>query len=152
MFSLLLSRFGSALLVVLGVCTLVFLLIHLVPGDPVEAMLGESAQPADREALRAALGLDRPVSEQYLDYLGRLARLDLGESFQDRRPVRSILAERLPATLELAAAALGLALVLALPLGVLAARHRGSRLDAGAMGPSPSRAPPRRRAPSSLQT
>ena len=78
MFSLLLSRFGSALLVVLGVCTLVFLLIHLVPGDPVEAMLGESAQPADREALRAALGLDRPVSEQYLDYLGRLVRLDLG--------------------------------------------------------------------------
>ena len=134
MFSLLLSRFGSALVVVLGVCTLVFLLIHLVPGDPVEAMLGESAQPADREVLRAALGLDRPVSEQYLEYLGRLVRLDLGKSFQDRRPVRSILGERLPATLELTAAALTLALVLALPLGVLAARHRGSRLDAGAMG------------------
>ena len=58
------SRIGSALLVVLGVCTLVFLLIHLVPGDPVEAMRGESAQPADRAALRQSLGLDRPLAEQ----------------------------------------------------------------------------------------
>ncbi len=134
MFSLLLSRVGSALVVVLGVCTLVFLLIHLIPGDPVEAMLGESAQPSDREALRTALGLDRPIGEQYLEYLRRLTRLDLGESFQDRRPVREILGERIPATLELTAAALGLALVLSLPLGVMAASHRGGHLDAGAMG------------------
>lgn len=128
------ARVGSALVVVLGVCTLVFLLIHLVPGDPVEAMLGESARPADREALRAALGLDRPLVEQYLTYLGRLARLDLGESLRDRRPVRDILAERIAPTLELAAAALALALLIAVPLGVLAARHRGGALDAGAMG------------------
>jgi len=133
-FSLLLTRLVSALVVVLGVCTLVFLLIHLVPGDPVEAMLGENAQVADREALRQALGLDRPLGEQYLAYLQRLARLDLGLSFQDRRPVAAILGERLPATLELTLAALGLALLLALPLGVLAARHRGSPLDSGAMG------------------
>jgi peptide/nickel transport system permease protein len=131
---LLISRLGAALVVVLGVCTLVFLLIHLVPGDPVEAMLGESAQPADREALRAALGLDRPLIEQYRDYLSRLVRLDFGLSFQDRRPVATILAERLPATLELALAALALSLLLALPLGVLAARYQGSRLDRGAMG------------------
>jgi peptide/nickel transport system permease protein len=128
------SRIGSAVLVVFGVCTLVFLLIHLVPGDPVEAMLGESARPADRAALRADLGLDRPLVEQYLTYLARLARLDLGVSFQDRRPVRDLLAERIPPTLELAAAALLLALALALPLGVLAARHRGGALDSGAMG------------------
>jgi peptide/nickel transport system permease protein len=134
MFRLLLTRLGSALVVVLGVCTLVFLLIHLVPGDPVEAMLGENAQVADREALRQALGLDRPLGEQYLAYLQRLARLDLGLSFQDRRPVAAILGERLPATLELTVAALALALTLALPLGVLAARHRGSPLDTGAMG------------------
>ncbi len=134
MFRLLLTRLGSALVVVLGVCTLVFLLIHLVPGDPVEAMLGENAQVADREALRQALGLDRPLGEQYLAYLQRLARLDLGLSFQDRRPVAAILGERLPATLELTIAALALALTLALPLGVLAARHRGSPLDTGAMG------------------
>jgi peptide/nickel transport system permease protein len=130
----LVSRIGSALIVVVGVCTLVFLLIHLVPGDPVEAMLGESARPADRAALRASLGLDRPLGEQYLEYLGRLVRLDLGESFQERRPVRQILAERLPATLELAAAALVLALVMALPLGVTAASHRGGVMDSGAMG------------------
>lgn len=118
---------------VLGVCTLVFMMINLVPGDPVEAMLGESAQPADREAMRAALGLDRTLGEQYLDYLFRLAHLDMGVSFQDRRPVIAILGERLPATLELAIASLSLALVLALPMGVLAARYRGGRLDTAAM-------------------
>ena len=128
-----LARLGAALVMVLGVCTLVFLLIHLVPGDPVEAMLGENAQPADREHLRAALGLDRPLVTQYLDYLVRLGRLDLGTSFQDQRLVAVILAERMVPTLELTLAALGLALVLALPLGVLAARHHGDRLDTGAM-------------------
>jgi peptide/nickel transport system permease protein len=127
-------RAASAVLVVLGVCTLVFLLIHLVPGDPVEAMLGESAQPADRAALRRALGLDRPVGEQYIAYLKRLARLDLGQSFHYQRSVRELLAERIPATVELTVAALVLALVLAVPLGVLAARHRGRLVDSGAMG------------------
>jgi len=127
------TRLGAALVVALGVCTLVFLLIHLVPGDPVEAMLGESAQPADRAALRASLGLDRPLAEQYRRYLSGLLRLDLGRSFQDQRPVSEILGERLPATLKLATAALLLALLLAVPLGVFAARRRGSSLDAGAM-------------------
>ncbi|WP_322789089.1 nickel ABC transporter permease [Thiohalocapsa halophila] len=128
-----LTRLASALVVVLGVCTLVFALIHLVPGDPVEAMLGERAQAGDRAALRAALGLDRPLWEQYWSYLGDLLRLDLGASFLDQRPVTAILAERLPATLRLAAAALGIALVVALPLGVLAARFRGSAVDSAAM-------------------
>jgi ABC-type dipeptide/oligopeptide/nickel transport system permease component len=127
-------RAGSAASVVLGVCTLVFLLIHLVPGDPVEAMLGESAQPADRAALRHALGLDRPLAEQYVTYLEKLARLDLGESLHYQRPVRQLLGERIPATLELTAAALALALAFAVPLGVLAARHRGGPLDSTAMG------------------
>lgn len=131
---LILSRIGSALVVIFGVCTLVFLLIHLVPGDPVEAMLGESARPADRQALRAALGLDRPLAEQYLHYLGGLARLDLGRSFQFERPVADLLAERIPATLELTGAALALALAVAVPLGVLAARNQGRALDSGAMG------------------
>jgi len=134
MIQLILSRIGSALLVVFGVCTLVFLLIHLVPGDPVEAMLGESARPADRQALCANLGLDRPLSEQYLRYLGGLARLDLGRSFQFQRPVAELLAERIPATLELAGTALALALAVAVPLGVLAARNQGGALDSGAMG------------------
>ena len=130
----LVGRLAAAALVVLGVCTLVFLLIHLVPGDPVEAMLGEGARPADRAALTAALGLDRPLGEQYLSYLARLARLDLGQSFVYQRPVADLLAERLPATLTLAAVALGLALLLAVPLGVLAACRRGLALDGAAMG------------------
>ncbi len=127
------ARLVSALVAVLGVSTLVFLLIHLVPGDPVEVMLGEGASPADRGALRAALGLDRPLGDQYLEYLRRLVRLDLGTSLHDQRPVAQLIAERIGATLELAAASLALALVVALPLGVLAAQHRGRPLDSGAM-------------------
>lgn len=127
------ARLGAALVVMFGVCTLVFLLLHLVPGDPVEAMLGESARPADRDALRQALGLDRPIAEQYVRYLTGLSRLDLGRSFQDQRPVSEVLAERLPATLQLTLAALALALLLAIPLGVLAAHRRGSAFDDGAM-------------------
>ncbi|ESQ17169.1 MAG: hypothetical protein N838_24130 [Thiohalocapsa sp. PB-PSB1] len=121
------------MLVMLGVCTLVFLLIHLIPGDPVTAMLGESARPADQQALRLALGLDRPLAEQYASYLTGLLQLDLGYSFQDQRPVAGILGERLPATLQLAGASLLLALMLAVPLGLLAAYRNGSPWDAGAM-------------------
>jgi len=127
------ARLGSAALAVLGVCTLVFLLIHLVPGDPVDVMLGEGASTADRSALREALGLDRPLAQQYLDYLGRVARLDLGVSLHDRRPVVDLLGERAGPTLELAVAALILALAIAVPLGVLAAQHRGGVLDRIAM-------------------
>ncbi len=134
MIDALISRLGAAVLVVLGVCTLVFLLVHLVPGDPVEAMLGEGARPADRTALAAALGLDRPLGRQYLDYLGGLVRLDLGQSFVYQRPVADLLAERLPATLILAGVALTLALLLAVPLGVLAACGRGRAIDGAAMG------------------
>ncbi|EIC21179.1 nickel ABC transporter permease [Thiorhodovibrio frisius] len=128
------GRLGATLVVMLGVSTLVFLLLHLVPGDPVEAMLGESARPADLAALRAHLGLDRPLSVQYLDYLAGLTRLDLGQSLTDQRPVADMIAERFPATLQLTLAALTLAVLIALPLGVLAARHQGGPLDSAAMG------------------
>jgi peptide/nickel transport system permease protein len=134
MFNLLLSRLASALLVVVGVVCLVFLLIHLVPGDPVEVMLGESAQAADREALRAALGLDRPLLIQLANYFDGLLRFDLGNSLHSRRPIADILAERLPATLQLAAVSLLFAMIIALPLGVTAATHRGGGADYGAMG------------------
>lgn len=127
-------RLGAALLVMLGACTLVFLLIHLIPGDPVEAMLGETARAADREAMRSALGLDAPLWRQYLDYLAGLVRLDLGVSLREQRPVASILAERLPPTLILAGASLLLAVVIAVPLGVLAASHQQGGLDGLAMG------------------
>jgi len=126
------ARLGAALVTALGVCTLTFLLLHLVPGDPVEALLGEGVPAADRVQLRAALGLDRPLHMQYLHYLAGLARLDLGVSFHYGRPVTALLAERLPATVQLALAALSLALLVALPLGVLAARQSGRALDLGA--------------------
>jgi peptide/nickel transport system permease protein len=126
-------RLLGAVPVVLGVALTVFLLLHLVPGDPVELMLGDSARPADRLALRQSLGLDRSLGEQMLDYFGALARFDLGESLFSRRPVAQIIAERLPATLELAAAALAFALAIAIPLGLVAARHRDRPADTGAM-------------------
>jgi len=128
------ARLASAAVTVLGVAVLVFSLVHLVPGDPVEVMLGESAQPADRAALRAAMGLDRPLPAQFAGYLGGLARLDLGTSLHARRPVAALIAERLPATAELALAALAVALAIALPLGALAAVRQGSALDGVAIG------------------
>jgi peptide/nickel transport system permease protein len=123
---------GSAL-VILGVITLVFLLIHLVPGDPVEVMLGESAAPADRVALRHALGLDQPLPVQWLHYVEGLAHFDLGTSLYAHRPISAVFAERLPATAELAAGAMGVSLLIALPLGVMSARHPDSSWDRGAM-------------------
>ena len=108
-----------------GVLTVVFFLIHLIPGDPVDVMLGEQALAADREQMRAALGLDRPMGEQYLTYLGNTLQGDLGLSLRERRPVLGLIAERLPATAELMAGAMVIALALALPLGIVAALHHG---------------------------
>lgn len=134
MSSYLLQRLSGACLVVLGVVSIVFLLLHLVPGDPVEIMLGESASAADRQALRGALGLDRPLHEQYLGYIGGLATLDLGTSIHYRQPVTDLLLDRLPATGLLAGVTLLLTVVLALPLGIVAAIRRNTRWDTGAMG------------------
>ncbi len=128
------ARLVSALLVMLGVVCLVFLLIHLIPGDPVDVMLGESARPADRAALRTSLGLDQPIGTQLSGYLSGVLRLDLGTSLHSNQPVSQLLASRIPATLQLAFAALACALVLALPLGLLAATRRGTGWDWGAMG------------------
>lgn len=127
------SRLFSAALVVFGVTCLVFALIHLVPGDPVEVMLGETASPADRDALRAELGLDRPLPTQFAEYLRGLVHLDLGTSLHSQRPIADILIERIPATAELAIASLVVAVALALPLGIVAARRRDSGWDLGAM-------------------
>ncbi len=128
-----LSRLFSAFLVLLGVSCLVFLLIHLVPGDPVEVMLGEAAQPADREALRHALGLDQSLLTQLLHYFNGLLHLDLGVSLQSKRPITELLWERIPATAELTGAALLVAVMIAVPLGVIAAVRKDSPWDYGAM-------------------
>jgi peptide/nickel transport system permease protein len=127
------TRFMTSLVTLLGVVSLVFFLIHLIPGDPVEYILGDSARPADREALRAELGLDRPLPVQYADYLSGLIRFDLGNSLHSKQPVSALLLERLPATLKLSLFAFLLAILIALPLGVLAATRSGTFWDSGAM-------------------
>ncbi len=128
------TRVLTAFAVVLGVVCLVFMLLHLVPGDPVEVMLGESAHPADKEALQRALGLDQPLHVQFGQYLAGLCQFDLGTSLYSKRPIRELLLERLPATVELGVAALLFALLLAVPLGILAAVKKETAWDFGAMG------------------
>jgi peptide/nickel transport system permease protein len=115
--------------VLFGVATLVFSLIHLVPGDPAQAMLGDAAAPEDVARLRSRLGLDRPLTVQYTDFVAGLVRGDLGTSMRFNRPVTSVILERMPATLELAAAAMLVAVLLALPLGVIAAVWKGTSID-----------------------
>jgi ABC-type dipeptide/oligopeptide/nickel transport system permease component len=115
--------------VLFGVATLVFSLIHLVPGDPVQAMLGESASQEDVSQLRSKLGLDRPLYLQYVNFLRNAVVGDLGTSLRTNQPVARVIAERLPATFELAGAAMIVALVVAVPLGVLAAVRVGTPID-----------------------
>ena len=124
--SVFLRRLGVTAGTVLAVLVTVFLLVRLVPGDPVEVMLGERASGADRAQLVVQLGLDRPLPAQLAAYLGDLARLDLGQSLRYRLPVADLIGARLPATVQLAAAALVLALALALPLGVAMAVRGGA--------------------------
>lgn len=107
--------------VVFGVLLLTFMLVHLVPGDPVEVMLGESASGADRAQLRAELGLDQPVIVQFGHYLARLAQGDFGTSIHSGEPISALLAQRFPATIKLALLALLIAVSIGLPLGILAA-------------------------------
>lgn len=129
MIGYLLRRLAQALPVTLAVATLVFALIHLIPGDPVEMMLGESAQAADVEALRHQLGLDRPLLAQYGSFVAGLVRGDLGRSLHFGEPVTALLARHVPATAKLALTALAAALLIALPLGLAAAYYRDGWID-----------------------
>jgi ABC-type dipeptide/oligopeptide/nickel transport system permease component len=115
------------------VATLVFSLIHLIPGDPAQAMLGEAASQEDVAELRRRLGLDRPLAEQYGTFLRGLARADLGTSLRTSQPVTTMIVERVPATFELAVAAMVFAIALAIPLGIAAAVWRGTSIDHSAM-------------------
>src|SRR5512139_3121015 len=130
MIAYLTRRLLLAVPTILGVVTLVFLLVHLVPGDPVDVMLGETARAADKVRLRRQLGLDRPLPTQFARYLSHLARGDLGRSLHSGRPVRRMIVARYPATLELAGAALLLAVLIGVPVGVAAAARPHSGLDA----------------------
>jgi peptide/nickel transport system permease protein len=119
--------------VLLGVATLVFSLIHFIPGDPAQAMLGEGAAPEDVAQLRERLGLDRPMLVQYGSFLEGLMRGDLGVSLRNDQPVLQQILERMPATAELAFASMAVAVLIALPLGIIAAVWRGTAVDYSAM-------------------
>jgi ABC-type dipeptide/oligopeptide/nickel transport system permease component len=125
----LLRRLVLTVPVLLGVATLVFSLIHLVPGDPVQAMLGDSATAQDVADLRARLGLDKPLHVQYGTFLKQLARGDLGTSLRTNQPVVRSIADRMPATFELAGAAMLFAMMVAIPLGIIAAVRAGTSVD-----------------------
>jgi peptide/nickel transport system permease protein len=126
-------RLALTVLVLFGVATLVFSLIHLIPGDPAQAMLGEAASQKDVDELRARLGLDRPLMEQYVAFLRGAVKGNLGTSFRTGLPVTGQILERMPATMELAAAAMIVAMCVALPLGIAAAVRRGTFVDHTAM-------------------
>ncbi|MDG6773019.1 ABC transporter permease [Thiomicrorhabdus sp. ZW0627] len=133
MINYLLRLLGSVIFVSWIVGTLVFFLIHLVPGDPVAVMLGDWTSPADEEALRSQLGLDQPILAQYWHYLVGLSQFNLGSSLFFQQPVNSLIAERFPMTLQLALMALLIAVLIAFPLGIWAALRAGKWPDHAAM-------------------
>lgn len=124
------GRLARALLTVIGLVTIVFLLVRLIPGDPVEAILGDQAGPEEKAELRRALNLDRPFGEQYLSFLGEMADGSMGTSFRHPdRSVWSLMRDVLPFTIVLAVAALLVAWLVAVPLGTLAAARAGRGWD-----------------------
>ena len=126
---LVLRRVALSIPILLLVSIMVFSLIHLIPGDPVTVMLGQEATPEVKQALRHELGLDQPLAIQYFIWLGRVVRGDLGRSLVDRTSVLDQIRLRLPATFELAIGAFLIALLIAIPAGVLSAIRRGSAVD-----------------------
>jgi peptide/nickel transport system permease protein len=125
----LIKRLTSFFTVIFGVLVLTFLLIHLVPGDPVEVMLGESASSADRDALRTELGLNQPLLQQFWTYLNKLAHGDFGYSIHTKASITELIQTRYPATLKLALLALMIGLVVGVPLGIYSALKAGRWQD-----------------------
>jgi peptide/nickel transport system permease protein len=129
----LIRRIVGAIPVIIGISFLIFLWLHLAPGDPVTLMLGDNATPQDVEKLRRELKLDQPIMLQYWDFLSRAVRGDFGKSLKFNESVVKLVAERLPATLELAFASLIVAITIAVPLGVYSAIKHNSLLDHAGM-------------------
>lgn len=129
MIQFLAKRALQLLPVLWGVGTLVFFMLHLVPGDPVEIMLGENALAANKDSLRATLHLDQPLPKQYIMFWKSTLSGDLGKSFLSKKPVSQLISERIFPTFSLAAAALFWAITIAIPLGVLAASYKNSLFD-----------------------
>lgn len=109
--------------------TLVFLLLRVVPGDPISAAVGDKVSEAEKDARRERAGLDRPLWEQYLEYMGSLVRLDFGTTLSDHRPISEIILDNGGATLSLTLGAFLIALVFGIPFGLLAGRYRDTFLD-----------------------
>ena len=122
-------RFLQMIPITLGILTLIFSLIHLIPGDPAVQIAGEGARPEDVAHVRKALGLDQPLWKQYVTYLGNLAQGDLGRSFRTNESVAKEIAVRYPATMQLAFGAMFVALLVAFPLGIISAIYRNSWID-----------------------
>ncbi len=134
MFSFLIRQIALTIPTFIGVTLLAFVMIRIVPGDPVQIMSGDRGLPAEVYAERlAALGLDRPVWEQYVDYIAKMAQGDLGRSIYTKESVLTEFAARFPATLELAAAAIFFAVLVGLPAGMIAAVRRKSVTDYSVM-------------------
>jgi len=123
------QRLTSLFIVIFGVLLLTFLLIHLVPGDPVDVMLGESANMADRAALRADLGLNQPLIQQFGHYVAKLMQGDFGQSIHTQTPIVELIKARYPATVKLALLSLLIGIVIGVPLGVFAALKAGHWQD-----------------------
>jgi ABC-type dipeptide/oligopeptide/nickel transport system permease component len=115
--------------ITLGILTLVFSLIHLIPGDPAASIAGEGARPEDIMQVRKALGLDLPLWKQYVTYISNVARGDLGRSFRTNEKVSTEILARYPATIQLAMGAMFVALLVAFPLGIISAIYRNSWID-----------------------
>jgi peptide/nickel transport system permease protein len=115
--------------ITLGILTLIFSLIHLIPGDPAAQIAGEGARPQDIENVRKSLGLDQPLWKQYVTYLGNLAKGDLGRSFRTNNSVAEEIKQRYPATIQLAMGSMFIALLVAFPLGIISAIYRNSWID-----------------------
>ncbi len=126
-------RLVSLVFILLGVSIIVFMLVHLAPGDPVRIMLGEDATEADVERLNRIYGFDRPLPVQYFLWLGNALRGDLGTGIRSQLPVTLLIMERMPATIEMAVWSLVLAIGVGIPLGVLSAVRRNSWIDFGSM-------------------
>ena len=124
-----LQKLSGFLIVIFGVLLLTFMLIHAIPGDPVDVMLGESASVADRDALREGLGLNQPIITQFGSYLAKLAQADFGQSIHTKTAILDMLKTRYPATLKLALLALLIGIAIGVPLGVYAALKSGHWQD-----------------------
>ncbi|WP_188066151.1 nickel ABC transporter permease [Brevibacillus brevis] len=127
------KRLLSGIIVLFGLSVFTFLLIHLIPGDPVRIMLGQRATVEQIESLRGELGLNKPLVVQYLDYASGVLKGDLGTSLKTGRPVSTEIADRFPATAKMAVASLVVAIVIGIGLGVLAAKYKDTPIDGAIM-------------------